>query len=162
MNIILGVDPGKSGGIAVLNPAGVRPSPGEWEPYGAIPMMDSLYDLYEYLLQFKKRDTFAYLELVHAMPGQGVSSTFKFGQQYGHLEMALAATGIPFERVTPQTWQRALGLTRKKDHSKSQHKARLRARAQELFPAIASKITLKTCDALLIAHYGHEKQAGRL
>jgi Holliday junction resolvasome RuvABC endonuclease subunit len=103
----------------------------------------------------------AVIEHVHAMPKQGVSSTFKFGVGYGGLRMALIAASIPFEEVTPRTWQKALGVVvRKKTETKTQFKNRLKAKAQQLFPR--ESITLKTADALLIAEYCRRKQLGLL
>jgi hypothetical protein len=60
--------------------------------------------------------------------------------------MALTAAGIPFERVRPQAWQKAMGCMSKGDKNITKRKA------QELFPQI--KVTHATADALLIATYG--------
>jgi hypothetical protein len=76
----------------------------------------------------------------------GVKSAFTFGNGFGHLEMALTAAGIPFERVRPQVWQKALGCLTKGDKNITKRKA------QEMFPGI--KVTHATADSLLIAHYG--------
>jgi hypothetical protein len=76
----------------------------------------------------------------------GVKSAFTFGNGYGHLEMALTAAGIPFERVRPQKWQQAMGCMTKGDKNVSKR------RAQELYPQL--KVTHATADALLIATYG--------
>jgi hypothetical protein len=79
----------------------------------------------------------------------GVTSSFTFGNGFGHLEMALTAAGIPFERVSPQKWQKAMGCLTKGDKNVS------KKRAQELFPSI--KCTHATSDALLIAEYGNRQ-----
>ena len=76
----------------------------------------------------------------------GSTSAFSFGRGVGNLEMALTAAGIPFERVTPQKWQKALGCMTKGDKNVSKRKA------QELFPQM--KCTHATSDALLIMEYG--------
>ena len=76
----------------------------------------------------------------------GVKSAFTFGNGFGHLEMALTAAAIPFERVRPQVWQKATGCMTKGDKNVSKR------RAQELFPSI--KVTHAIADALLIASYG--------
>jgi len=136
---IIGIDPGASGGIAWITDG--KPCVEK--------MPDTLQDLWELIenitgaLPHKCK---AYLEQVHSMPGQGVASSFKFGQGYGALEMALTAAGIPFERVTPQKWQKALGCLTKGEKNVSKRKA------QELFPTM--KVTHATADALLIAEYG--------
>jgi hypothetical protein len=66
--------------------------------------------------------------------------------------MALIASGVPFEAVTPGKWQKEFGLLAKKGETKTAKKNRHKARAQELFPDL--KITHATADALLIAEYG--------
>jgi hypothetical protein len=88
----------------------------------------------------------AYLEQVHSSPQMGVKSAFTFGNGFGHLEMALTAAGIPFERVRPQVWQKAMGCMTKGDKNVSKRKA------QELFPSL--KVNHYIADALLIAEYG--------
>lgn len=140
---VLGVDPGANGGIA-------------WITGGKAcveRMPDTLQDLWELLCDIhpnrlceKQPPIKAYIEQVHSSPQMGVKSAFTFGNGFGHLEMALTAAGIPFERVRPQVWQKALGCMTKGDKNVSKRKA------QELFPD--RKITHATADALLIAHYG--------
>lgn len=115
-------------------------------------MPDTLQDLWELIENITgalPHRCKAYLEQVHSMPGQGVASSFKFGQGYGALEMALTAVGIAFERVTPQKWQKALGCLTKGDKNVSKRKA------QELFPTM--KVTHATADALLIAEWGRRQ-----
>jgi len=138
----IGIDPGKSGGIAWIDERGRM---------CVEKMPETLRDLWDFIVTFHDHDTGckAYLEQVHSMPGQGVSSSFTFGQGYGALEMALIAAGIPFERVTPQKWQKAMQCMTKGDKNVSKR------RAQELFPEI--KFTHATADAALIAEYGRTK-----
>lgn len=140
MKLHLGIDPGASGGIAFIpdnNPAKA------W----AVKMPETLADLWYVLdgVGFDSNDYHACLEKVHSMPGQGVASSFKFGQGFGHLEMALTAAKIPYTYVTPQKWQKELGCLTGGDKNVS------KARAQQLFPHL--KITHALADALLIAEY---------
>jgi hypothetical protein len=141
---IIGVDPGANGGIA-------------WITDGKAcveKMPDTLQDLWELIRDITNhprssldgRKYKAYIEQVSSSPQMGVVSAFSFGRGYGNLEMALTAAGIPFERVRPQVWQKALGCMTKGNKNVSKRKA------QELFPD--RKITHATADALLIAHYG--------
>jgi len=149
---IIGCDPGKNGGIA-------------WITDGKAcveKMPDTLKDLWELFqsimhdgkpaerLQKACHGFKAYIEQVSSSPQMGVVSAFSFGQGYGNLEMALTAAGIPFERVRPQVWQKALGCM-----SKGQKNV-TKAKAQELFPHM--KITHNVADALLIATYGTKQQ----
>lgn len=141
----MGIDPGQSGGIAVLRSNGSVAQ--------LIPMPATERDICEAITVWTDDSVEAFIEKVHSMPQQGVSSTFKFGVGYGGLRMALIAVGIPFDEVTPQTWQKALGVVKRnaKTESKNDHKKKLLQKAQQLFPG--TKITLKTADALLIAEY---------
>lgn len=89
------------------------------------------------------------------------SSMFKFGEGYGALQAFLIATDISSEEVTPQKWQKAMGIsTKKKSESKTEFKNRIKSRAQAIYPSL--KITLATCDALLIATYWKRKNEGTL
>jgi len=92
-----------------------------------------------------------WIEQVHSMPKEGVSSAFKFGQNYGALRMAVVACKLPLHTVTPQKWCSGLGLRKKKGEANTTWKNRHKALAQELYPGI--KITHATADALLIAHW---------
>lgn len=136
----IGIDPGINGGIA-------------WISYGqpcVDKMPDTLKDLWELLCEISHDDDCkAYIEAVHSSPQMGVKSAFTFGQGLGHLEMALTAAEIPFERVRPQEWQKHMKCMSKGDKNVTKR------RAQELFPSL--KITHATADALLIAQYGVEK-----
>ena len=140
IQIHCGIDPGQSGSIACI--PNNDPSKA-W----AIKMPETLGDLWAHISELSKleHEAVAYLESVHSMPGQGVSSSFKFGRGFGTLEMALTAAGIRFEYVTPQKWQKALGCLTKGDKNVS------KAKAQQLFPHL--KITHAIADGLLIAEY---------
>jgi len=140
----IGIDPGTNGGIAWITDGKpcVEKMPG------------SLRDLWDLICDITNhprstvdgRKYKAYLEQVHSSPQMGVKSAFTFGNGFGHLEMALTAAGIPFERVRPQVWQKAMGCMTKGDKNVSKR------RSQELFPSI--KVTHAIADALLIAAYG--------
>jgi hypothetical protein len=136
MTTYLGIDPGCNGGIAWITDCKAC----------AEKMPDTLKDLWELVLDIKMTgDCTAVLESVSSSPQMGVVSSFSFGRGYGNLEMALTAASIPFERVRPQVWQKALACMTKGDKNVSKR------RAQELFPSI--KITHAIADSLLIAEY---------
>ena len=153
--IIIGIDPGKNGGIAVLD-----------EDANVIDIMkmpetpqDLLDALSNYLPIEQQQTSICYLEKVGGMPGQSGSAMFSFGRSYGHIEMALLASKIPTYEILPQRWQKHFSLsgssiTKSSSAEKREHKNRLKAKAQQLFPQLGKKITLSTCDALLIAEYG--------
>lgn len=149
---IIGIDPGKSGGIALLGPSGYHES----EALNKLTEADLADTLRKWSVAaaFEQVRVIAHVERVHSMPKQGVSSTFTFGQSYGFLRGCLHAISIPFEEVTPAKWQRAMGCLSKGDKNIT------KAKAQQLFPGI--KITHAIADALLIAEYGRRLRGGML
>lgn len=135
--IFLGIDPGASGGIAFLSSIDAEAQ--------ATKMPETERDAWLAISTWELSKAFAIIEAVHSMPKQGVASSFKFGRSYGFLRGCLIASGIPFEEVTPQRWQKELGCMSKGDKNVT------KARAQQLFPGL--KITHATADALLLAEY---------
>lgn len=91
------------------------------------------------------------IESVHAMPGQGVTSMFTFGRGYGFLLGVLMSHSFKIVTVTPQRWQKELGLG-KSEGDKPAWKRKLKAKAEQLYPT--AKVTLKTADALLMLECG--------
>jgi Holliday junction resolvasome RuvABC endonuclease subunit len=146
--ITIGIDPGANGAIAWIDERGKS---------CVEKMPDTLQDLWELICDITNfprsaidgRNYKAYIEQVSSSPQMGVVSAFSFGRGYGNLEMALTAAGIPFERVRPQVWQKAMGCMTKGDKNIS------KAKAQELFPD--KKVIHATADALLIALYGSKQ-----
>ena len=94
----------------------------------------------------------AIVESVSAMPGQGVSSTFKFGAAYGTVRGVIAALEIPVHLVTPGKWKKHFRLSADKEQA--------RALALRLFPASSQHFERKKdhgrAEAALIARYGAE------
>ena len=95
------------------------------------------------------------IEHVSAMPGQGVTSMFNFGQSFGVLKGIFSAMQIPMDFVSPVKWKRHYNLINtQKDSS--------RTKAIEFFPYISSKLSRKKdankADAILIASFYHQNQ----
>jgi crossover junction endodeoxyribonuclease RuvC len=148
--IILGIDPGVSGGIAAIDECG--------RVYLAARMPATERDLLDLLrgtavaggrLVEQRR---AVLEFVRASPQMGVVSAFTFGRNYGALRMALIAAGIPFDELSPAKWQPGVGLAYPKDATQVLRKNLSKRRAQELFPD--ATVTHAIADALLLAEHG--------
>lgn len=135
--VFIGCDPGESGGIAIILPIG-EVSFIRWDK---MTTREAFKDLM--FINVLGLYSHALLEKVHAMPGQGVTSTFKFGQSYGKLETLLVCAGIPFDRVTPRQWQKEMGCLSGGDKNVT------KKRAQELFPDV--KIIHRNADAFLLA-----------
>lgn len=144
--MIIGIDPGKSGGIAF------RAGADTW----VISMPDSPVEIAREIHSNAREHSQCrcYLERVHAMPKNGSISGFKLGQNFGSLLGVLATLRISVELVPPQTWQKAMNCLSQGDKKVTKRKA------LELFPDI--KVTHSTADALLICEYGFRKESGRL
>lgn len=136
---IVGIDPGKTGAIAIVNASGSYRC--------AFQMPESYEEILAILRRVAKHDTRAVIEHVWSQPGQGHTGAFAFGKGYGALLMALTATKIRTSHVTPARWQRAVmrGKTSGGD------KRVTRDFAGKLFEM---KVTHTIADALLIAEYG--------
>ncbi len=142
--MIIGIDPGANGAAALIDTAGNIVDVIEFKK-------NSELDIAEWFIEFSQDENiFAYIENVHAMPKQGVTSTFKFGCAYGFLLAVLTTVKIPYEKVTPNTWQKYLKC------QSGGNKNVTKAKAQQLFPK--QKINHAVADAILIAEYGRRNK----
>ena len=147
--IYIGIDPGKNGGIAIIDSDGVIAFPFSEERL--LIELDGIAQEYECI---------CYLEHVHAMPKQGVSSTFNFGMNFGFIQGVLKAYEIPYELVTPQKWKKEFSCTSDKNTSIEVCK--------RLFPYVNLKATERCkkdhdgmAEALLLAEYGRRHYNGK-
>lgn len=147
--VYIGIDPGKNGAIAIIDTS---------ESINIIVKKysdENLIDMLSNYHQFSHRAPYAIrcvLEHVHAMPKQGVSSTFTFGVNFGFIQGVLKAYKIPYELVTPQKWKKEFSCTSDKNTSIDVCK--------RLFPNVNLKVSDKCvkdhdgiAEALLIAEY---------
>lgn len=147
MTCVLGIDPGQTGGLAIIVGGQVTVWP--------MPLAGTEIDLAEVarIMRASVPDLVV-IEKVHAMPKQGVSSTFKFGEGYGGIKGVVAALGIRLELVTPQAWQKAVLSGTSKDKSAAV------AYVRRAYPS--AELVRKGCriphsgiaDAICIAEYG--------
>jgi crossover junction endodeoxyribonuclease RuvC len=153
MTVVLGIDPGIRGGLAIVRlfESGPRlidaidiPTVGT----GAKERVDILA-LRTWLLGHSPYQ--AFIERAQAMPGQGSSSGFKYGRAVGSIEAIVAACEIPFEIVEPSVWKRALRLPGK-------DKEIARQRAIQMFPhahdLLARRKDHGRAEAALIGYVG--------
>lgn len=145
MKLYIGIDPGKSGALAVIEPSG--------QIY-VCPFNEVAYT--EKLGELMDEDVKCCVEKVGAMPGQGVVSMFNFGHNLGFIEGLLSAYGISYQLVPPQTWKKEFSLN--SDKSKSIEVC------QKLFPNVsllASSRSRKPHDgmaeAILMAEYARRR-----
>lgn len=148
-NIVIGIDPGNAGGVAVL----------KGNQLFTYKMPSTYPDIFSLLSGIKAAYAPANITCVMervgtGIPGQSSKATATFARHCGHLEMALYALGIPTEEVTPQKWQKAYSnsIGTAKGLTKTEWKNKLKGLAQRLYPT--EKVTLNTADAILLAHYG--------
>jgi crossover junction endodeoxyribonuclease RuvC len=145
--IYIGIDPGKKGGVATISDDGVKVY--QWDDQRFIE------DMRQHANWLDK--CVAAVEKVGAMPGQGVTSMFSFGQSYGFILGVLTAFGIPYQLVSPATWKREFGLL------KSQKQGSVDV-CKRLFPGV-NMLPTERCrkesdgmaESLLIAEYARRK-----
>ena len=107
MAVYVGIDPGKSGGICVYDTT--------MHVISFRKMPDTIHGVVDRLRSIKEvcsesnTDVKVVLEKVHSMPGQGVASTFTFGQGYGQLQGVIAALGLACVEVIPNRWMKCIG-----------------------------------------------------
>ncbi len=151
---IIGIDPGLSGGIAILDDLKIydifdMPIMSEGKKNkNQLNSAQLVNILNKHVL--KKENTFVIVEQVSAMPGQGVTSMFNFGQTFGSIKGICAALGLPIFYVRPAKWKKHFELINSsKDAS--------RTKVIEMYPSISSRLAKKKdvnkADAILIARY---------
>lgn len=140
----LGIDPGAKGGIAVISDSG----------YEVLPYSDG--QLLNIAASLTDETARCCLEQVHAMPKQGVSSTFKFGVSYGFIKGVLESFGISYQEIPPQRWKKEFGLNSDKAASVDVCK--------RLFPTASLRASDRCrtdndgmAEALLMAEYARRK-----
>lgn len=102
----IGIDPGKHGGIAIIEGDTVKVSPYSDAELLALGMLDH-----------SSGQSICCLEKVSAMPKQGVTSMFNFGVSFGYIKGVLEAFGVPYQEIRPQTWKAEFSLNTDKTKS---------------------------------------------
>lgn len=160
--IVLGVDPGLAGGLAVLDVGGevldLRPMPvlpGQRRTIDARELANWLYATEEQHGAF----ALAVVERVGAMPRQGIASAFSFGAGWGLVLGVLAALKVPVELATPQRWKSAVLAGTPKDKGAAIAFCRRRWPDTSLVPPRGRVPHDGLADALLIAEYGRRTLA---
>tara|TARA_B100001057_G_scaffold424790_1_gene447773 strand:- start:544 stop:1035 length:492 start_codon:yes stop_codon:yes gene_type:complete len=156
--LIIGIDPGISGSICFFEngkilevlemPTMIEGKKSKRQVNGA-----QIYNEILKRIDGSEKETRVIIEQVSAMPGQGVTSMFNFGQSYGILKGICSAMQLPMFFVRPAKWKKYFNLINsEKDAS--------RTRAIEIFPYFSSQLSKKKdsnkADAILIASFYHE------
>ena len=157
--LIIGIDPGISGSICFFNnckildviemPTMIEGKKNKRQVNGSQIYNEILKKIYKN----ENKDIRVIIEQVSAMPGQGVTSMFNFGQSYGILKGICSAMQLPMYFVRPAKWKKYFNLLNsEKDAS--------RTKAIEIFPYFSSYLSRKKdsnkADAILIASFYYE------
>ena len=111
---VMGIDPGISGAVAFFYPS--HPNAVSVYDMPSIGKEVNCAELRAIIKQYQP--DLAIIESVHAMPRQGVSSSFNFGMSYGMMRGVVAAIGIPQVLVAPTKWKKYFALTSDKETSR--------------------------------------------
>ncbi len=157
--LIIGIDPGLSGSICFFKDGEIldvieMPTMAEGKKNKKQVNGSQIYnEILKRINQIDKKDIKVIIEQVSAMPGQGVTSMFNFGQSFGILKGMCSAMQLSMYFVRPAKWKKYFNLINSdKDAS--------RTKAIEIFPYFSSNLTKKKdsnkADAILIASYFYE------
>ena len=111
----VGIDPGFSGAWGMINHMGEYISCGDM--HHTDKHIETRLVWSEMLQALDRQDCEVVVESVHSMPGQGVSSSFKFGVAFGGAIALAERFNCPWHLVTPQSWKKSLKLTSDKQQS---------------------------------------------
>ena len=157
--LIIGIDPGISGSICFFQDGKIidvveMPTMTEGKKNKKQVNGSQIFnEISEKIKKLDKKEIKVVIEQVSAMPGQGVTSMFNFGQSFGILKGICSAMQLPMYFVRPAKWKKYFNLINsEKDAS--------RTRAIEIFPYFSSQLSKKKdsnkADAILIASYYYE------
>ncbi len=156
--LIIGIDPGISGSICFFEDGKIlevieMPVMNEGKKNKKQVNGAQIYNEFLKRINIKDDETRVVIEQVSAMPGQGVTSMFNFGQSFGILKGICSAMRLPMFFVRPAKWKKYFNLINsQKDAS--------RTRAIEIFPYFSTQLSKKKdsnkADAILIASFYHE------
>ena len=157
--IILGIDPGKSGGLAAI-----------FSDYSLISMkadIEGPKDVQDFIIELRasEQPIYAFVEKAQAMPGQGVVSMFNYGVGFGEILGVLSSYNVPTTLVHPATWTKNILASQSRLEGKDRN---VRA-VQMLYPKLDLRKTerckkphIGLVDALLIANYGLKVRMGKI
>ena len=157
--LIIGIDPGITGSICffqdgqIVDVIEMPNMPEGKKNKKQVNGAQIYYEISSRIKDIKKEDIKVIIEQVSAMPGQGVTSMFNFGQSFGILKGICSAMQLPMYFVRPTKWKKYFNLINsEKDAS--------RTKAIEVFPYFSSELSRKKdsnkADAILIASFYYE------
>jgi len=136
--LILAIDPGIKGAVAVYND--IYDEVSVYTPSESQRMICDFLDSLD-----KSQGIKAYIEKVHSMPKEGVKSVWTFSGNYHSWTMGFICFEIPFEEIAPREWQSYIKFLPKE---KKARKLEIKRQMENLYPHL--KVTLQNADALAI------------
>lgn len=155
--IIAGIDPGANGALAYIT------DPGGFASCHSVPKVGKDVDFVAWVNEWhfslgRARPHHIFIEQVGAMPGQGVTSMFNFGEKFGAVKALAYSAGVPVTFMRPQEWKKLVGIP------SGSEKGASRLRASQLFPQHSDNWARVKDDgraeAVLIAYAGMLKLRG--
>ena len=157
--LIIGIDPGITGSICffedgkIIDVIEMPNMPEGKKNKKQVNGAQIYYEISKQIDKFDRKDIKVIIEQVSAMPGQGVTSMFNFGQSFGILKGICSAMQLPMYFVRPAKWKKYFNLINsEKDAS--------RTKAIEIFPYFSSQLSRKKdsnkADAILISSFFYE------
>lgn len=150
-HLYIGIDPGRNGAMAII------------DDNDNVYMLEDLENLYAYWIKTMLFDEHNFytgcVEDVCGRPGQSCKANTTFMKLAGRAELMAECICEQVDLVKPQVWKKYFNLITSKDLTKTEKKHLSIAKAKELFPSVADKLTASKdgrAEALLIALYGKE------
>ena len=154
--LIIGIDPGIAGAICFFQNGEVldvidMPTMADGKKNKKQINGPQFYnEIYSRLKNYSKKDVIVVIEQVSAMPGQGVTSMFNFGQSFGVVKGVCSAMQLSVHYVRPVKWKKYFNLLKTEKEAS-------RSKAIEIFPYISSQLSRKKdsnkADAILLASF---------
>ena len=145
---VIGIDPGKSGGISVIEDGKVK-------AYKCPKSSEDMAILFQMCIgSTSAADTRLLMERVWARPTNAVRAAFSYGVNYGQWLGIAATHEVQMNTVIPVSWIKYVGCP--KALKRDVRKRWLKQKASDLYPSI-KRVTLATADAILITHYAEKE-----
>ena len=159
--LIIGIDPGINGAICLFKDGKIvdvfdMPKMAVGKKNKSQVNASQIFNEVQKAIEIEGEDktkVIAVIEQVSAMPGQGVTSMFNFGQSFGVLKGIFSAMQIPMDFVSPVKWKKFFNLI-------NTNKDASRTKAIEIYPYFSSKLSKKKdankADAILISSFYYQ------
>jgi len=157
IQFIVGIDPGKDGGVAVLDRSG------DVLQLSRMPLnSEKEIDACALTLFGETHEAFCYIERAFCMPMQSTTSTFTCGIGYGKLIAAIELKGIPYDEIRAQKWKKYFGLLKKEKIASVELATSIFPKIKHMLYTPRGRMLDGLAEALLIAEYGRRVLVGAI